>query len=91
MSPNSSPQHPRSPEDVQRDLRQLELVDRIMGLEAENARLAALLITPAGPQFGYQRMLTDLMASRTWRVGRVALAPVRAVRSVRERLKKNPA
>ena len=86
-----SPQDDRlSDADIQRDLRELELVDRIKGLEAENARLSALFIKPTGPRFGYHRMLDDVWSSRTWRAGRVVLAPVRAARAIGKRLSGNP-
>ncbi|MEQ1735014.1 MAG: hypothetical protein ABL886_01125 [Rhodoglobus sp.] len=81
-----SPQPDRSEQDIQRDLRELELVDRVMGLEAENARLAALFVKPVGPRFGYHRMLDDVWSSRTWRAGRVVLAPVRAARAIAKKL-----
>ncbi len=86
MNQNSPQQAQPSAEDVQRDLRQLQMVDRIMGLEAENARLAALFIKPAGPRFGYNRMLDDVWSSRTWRAGRLVLAPVRAARAIARKL-----
>ena len=75
--------HDRSEEEIQRDLRELALVDRILGLEAEVARLSILVALPAGPRSGYDRMFSEVWRSRTWRVGRAVLAPVRALRSIR--------
>lgn len=57
-------------------LRELELVDRILGLEAEVARL------------NVQSGLNDIRVlhqSREWRVGRVVLAPVTLVRRLLRR------
>lgn len=77
-----------SEEDIARDLRQLALVDRIIGLEAEVARLSVRLEKHAGPRFGYNRMLEQVWTSRTWRAGLVALAPARAARSAIHALKR---
>jgi hypothetical protein len=70
---------------VASELRQLALVDRVLGLEAEVARLSI-----SGPAAGGQRAeierlqgeLSALYASRTWRIGSVALSPLRAVRGL---------
>jgi hypothetical protein len=68
---------------VASQLRQLALVDRVLGLEAEVARLSI-----SGPAAGGQRAeierleaeLRAVYASRTWRVGSLALWPLRALR-----------
>lgn len=59
--------------DIERDLRELALVDRIIGLEAEVARLSI----EAGV-----KDIRILHKSRPWRVGRVVLAPVVLVRKI---------
>lgn len=53
--------------DIERDLRELALVDKIIGLEAEVARLSI----EAGI-----KDIRVIRNSRPWRVGRVVLAPV---------------
>jgi hypothetical protein len=69
-----------SAEDIQRDLRQLALVDRVLGLEAEIARLSIAAPALAGPRAEIERLQNELNAaygSRTWRVGAAVLAPLR--------------
>lgn len=81
-------------DEIQRQLRQLALVDRILGLEAENARLAVLVGDSSGPRSGHdrlQREMAAVYASRTWRVGHAVLAPGRALRRLRNRLTRKPA
>ena len=60
-----------SPSDIDRDLRELALVDRIIGLEAEVARLSI----EAGV-----KDIRILKNSRPWRIGRIVLAPVVLIR-----------
>lgn len=62
--------------DQERDARQLALVDRIIGLEAENANLRMQLAQ------AQHRAGDDVRGSATWRVGSAMLAPARAVRRV---------
>ena len=69
MSPTKKP----DPQDIERDLRELALVDRIIGLEAEVARLSV----EAGV-----KDIRILHKSRPWRVGRVVLMPVVLVRKI---------
>lgn len=59
--------------DIERDLRELALIDRIIGLEAEVARLSI----EAGV-----KDIRILQKSRPWRVGRVVLMPVVLVRKI---------
>lgn len=67
---------PVSAETLERDLRELALVDRIIGLEAEVARLSI----EAGV-----KDIRILHKSRPWRVGRIVLAPVVLVRKIFKR------
>ena len=67
---------PVSAETLERDLRELALVDRIIGLEAEVARLSI----EAGV-----KDIRILHKSRPWRVGRIVLAPVVFVRKIFKR------
>lgn len=59
------------PPDIDRDLRELALVDRIIGLEAEVARLSI----EAGV-----KDIRILKNSRPWQVGRLVLAPLVVIR-----------
>lgn len=59
--------------DIERDLRELALIDRIIGLEAEVARLSI----EAGV-----KDIRILQKSRPWRVGRIVLMPVVLVRKI---------
>jgi hypothetical protein len=73
-------------DDFTSELRQLALVDRIIGLEAEVARLSSRPVEPApvvvdGAEI--ERLHDELRAiygSRAWRVGNLVLRPVRVVR-----------
>lgn len=58
-------------------LRQLALVDRILGLEAEVANLRSVNV---GAEV--QAQLNQVRSSATWRVGSAVLAPVRLVKRV---------
>lgn len=61
----------------ERDLRQLALVDRIIGLEAEVAHLSA-----ANSSQAMMDQLKEVHSSTTWKVGRLVLAPVFAIQSL---------
>lgn len=63
----------RQSTDIERDLRELALIDRIIGLEAEVARLSI----EAGV-----KDIRILQKSRPWRVGRIVLMPVVLVRKI---------
>ena len=63
----------RQSADIERDLRELALIDRIIGLEAEVARLSI----EAGV-----KDIRILHKSRPWRVGRIVLMPVVLVRKI---------
>jgi hypothetical protein len=70
---------------VASELRQLALVDRILGLEAEVARLSISGPAAAGQRAEIERLQGELRAlytSRTWRIGSMALRPLRAVRGL---------
>ena len=53
------------------ELRQLALVDRIIGLEAQVANLQAI-----GGGTELKKQLKEMQSSTTWKVGRLVLAPV---------------
>lgn len=63
----------KAPNDLERDLRELALVDKIIGLEAEVARLSI----EAGV-----KDIRILQKSRPWRVGRIVLMPGVFVRKI---------
>ena len=58
---------------LERDLRELALVDKIIGLEAEVARLSI----EAGV-----KDIRILQKSRPWQVGRIVLMPIVLIRKV---------
>jgi hypothetical protein len=62
-----------APDQLNRSLRELALIDRIIGLEAEVARLSI----EAGV-----KDIRILHKSRPWRVGRIVLAPVVLLRKL---------
>ncbi|MFC6354784.1 hypothetical protein [Luethyella okanaganae] len=63
--------------------RQLALVDRVLGLEAELAeRSAVSSLTPAD-QLSVEERLDRLQRSPSWRIGRLMTSPFRAVNRVR--------
>ncbi|NYI42460.1 hypothetical protein [Demequina lutea] len=69
-------------------LRQMALVDRVIGLEAEVARLEAAARESGGARAEIERLETALAAvyaSRTWWVGRAFLGPVRVARLLKGR------
>ncbi|MFC5503422.1 hypothetical protein ACFPJ4_14330 [Lysinimonas soli] len=63
---------PTDERDVSQEVRQLALVDRIIGLEAEVANLSAT--------YGLGKVARDQIAlvksSTTWRVGTLVLSPI---------------
>lgn len=78
-------------EEIERSLRQLALVDRVIGLEAEVARLSISLPGSSGTRDHVARLegeLRAVYASRTWRLGSSLLRPVRALRALVRRLSK---
>lgn len=58
----------------QRDARQLALVDRIIGLEAQVAHLRSVNVSMA-----LRDQLKEVKSSTTWKVGRLVLAPAMAL------------
>ncbi len=61
-------------------LRQLALVDRVLGLEAEVARLSATAPHANGARDEVERLQSELRAvyaSRTWRIGSAVLRVAR--------------
>lgn len=66
--------------EVDAALRQLALVDRVLGLEAEVARLKAITPGASGARDEVERLQSELRAvysSRTWRIGGIVLKPLR--------------
>jgi hypothetical protein len=60
--------------DYERDARQLALVDRIIGLEAQVAHLRSVNTSQA-----LRDQLKEVKSSTTWKVGRLVLAPALAL------------
>ena len=71
-------------------LRQLALVDRVIGLEAALAQASAVSSLSPVDHLTVEFELARVKSSRAWRVGRLVVAPVaiagRAGRVVRHRL-----
>ena len=75
-----------TPEQIIAERRVLELVDRVLGLGAELARVS-VYNNPTREQFdaleqenaGLREQLQVIRGTRTWRAGRVVLAPLRIV------------
>lgn len=73
-----------SADEIAVSLRQLALVDRIIGLEAEVARLSASSPVPSSARNEITRMQQEVNAvygSKTWRVGSIVLRPFRMLKS----------
>ncbi len=74
-------------DELLRNRRQLELVDRILGLEAQLANQVRLT-SPTLEQVqelqrdlaGLQQQLDAVHSTMTWRAGRAVLTPVRAIK-----------
>lgn len=62
--------------------RQLALVDRVLGLEAQVAELSSSSRLTPSEQLRAEKELAMLRSSLTWRLGRVAAAPISAARRV---------
>lgn len=73
---------PTKPEHLEAE-RQLALVDRLIGLEAENAELAVSTALTPSEQLRVEQQIGRMRNSLEWRVGRVLTAPVRAIRRLR--------
>ncbi len=79
----------REPTDIRLELRQLELIDRIFGLEAQLAGALAFA-KPERDEIdavlreneGLRQQLAGLQRTTTWRAGRAVLAPGRALRKL---------
>ncbi len=65
--------------------RQLALVDRILGLESQVARLSATSSLDPSEQLLVERELARLRSTMTWRTGRIVSAPLRAVLRITRR------
>lgn len=79
-------------DDIVRDRRQLELVDRVLGLEAQLANQVRLT-SPTLVQLreleseiaGLRQQLAAVHSTKTWKAGRAVLAPARAVQRLGRR------
>ena len=61
-----------TPAEIEQQLRQLALVDRVLGLEAEVARLSTISPNASGARDEVERLQSELRAvyaSRTWKLG----------------------
>ncbi|MBC7595405.1 MAG: hypothetical protein H7288_15960 [Kineosporiaceae bacterium] len=75
---------------VEQQLRQLALVDRIFGLEAQLAEVSVFM-NPDRERFdaqerelaGLRQQVQGYRETRTWRVGRAVLAPLNALKRKR--------
>jgi hypothetical protein len=65
--------------------RELALVDRVLGLQAQLAQLAAQSSLTPDQQLRTEQELALLRGSVTWRAGRVVSAPLRALQRVARR------
>jgi hypothetical protein len=76
--------------DLASDLRQLALVDRVIGLEAALAQASAISTLAPVDRMTVEFELARVKSSKAWRVGRLVVAPMafaaRAGRVVRHRL-----
>jgi len=64
----------------------LDLVDRLIGLEQQVKELQSGNILSPSETVAAERSLASVQASMTWRVGRVAMLPVRVLRVVKRRI-----
>jgi len=62
--------------------RELALVDRVLGLEAQVAELAIQSSLTPSDQLRVEQQLAQLRRSATWRVGRIVTSPLRVARRV---------
>ena len=88
MVKNSGDEVAPTEDDIARNLRQLALVDRVLGLEAEVARLSSTATAPTGARDEVEALRNELRAvyaSRAWRIGTAVLTPARALRSAGRR------
>lgn len=73
-------------------LRELALIDRVFGLEAQLAEVSVFM-NPGRERFdtlereteGLRQQLAALRGTATWRAGRLVLAPLRLIRRSRGR------
>ncbi|TFD70094.1 hypothetical protein [Cryobacterium sp. Hb1] len=70
--------------DLARDARQLALVDRVIGLQAE---VANLNVTYPNRINALEAELRALLTSRTWKTGRAAVSPLLFARKVLRKIK----
>jgi hypothetical protein len=73
-----------SPDVLEVELRQLALIDKILGLEAEVARLSAVAPFVSARE-EIEKMSTRLNAlynSTTWRVGTAVLRPIQVLQNL---------
>ena len=75
---------PDTEPDAATALRQLALVDRVIGLEAELAHLRSV-----SPSANIEHQIRQVKQSATWKVGRAVLAPFSAVKLIATRLRRS--
>lgn len=86
MATSENPVEPLTEREIELQLRQLALVDRVLGLEAEVARLRVSSPVANGARDEMERLKAELRAvyaSRTWRIGSAVLRVTRLRRGGR--------
>lgn len=83
---------PSQDDERARELRELALVDRVIGLEAEVARLSVTsppgrmqLLSQQAEILRLQGEIAALYRSRTWRLGSTLVHPLKAMRNLRRK------
>ncbi len=66
---------------------QLELVDRVIGLESQLAQLSAASALTPTEQLSTEQQLIRLQRSAAWRIGRIVTAPFRVSRRAIRRMR----
>jgi hypothetical protein len=83
---------PLTENDIELQLRQMALVDRVLGLEAEVARLTVRAPAWTGPRAEIERLRDELDAvhsSTSWKIGRALVRPVHSLLRLRRPGKAN--
>lgn len=65
---------------------QLELVDRIIGLEQQVKELQAARLLSPSETIAVEANLNGIKSSLTWRAGRIVTLPVRVLRLIKRRV-----
>ena len=78
---------PLTDSDIDVQLRQMALVDRVLGLEAEVARLSVTAPAWTGPRAEIERLQDELdavYASTSWRIGSAVVRPMHSLLRLRK-------